>query len=93
MANVDTVEMAIKILKGEQPIAMQSDYCYKQAIDIAIIEMEKAISKKPINNGNWSPKTCPTCGEHLSEHKGDGYYSDSICLKSCPKCRQSLKWS
>ena len=67
MANVDTVEMAIKVLKGEQPITMKSDYCYKQAIDIAIIEMEKAISKKPINNGNWS-QTCFMM-EYLSEHQ------------------------
>ena len=62
------------------------------AIDIAAVEMGKAIPKKPINNGNWSAKTCPTCGEELSEHLGDGYYKDSICLESCPRCRQSLNW-
>jgi len=64
----------------------------RDSLDIAIKEVGKCIYKKPINNGNWSAKTCPTCGASLSEHIGDGYYIDSVCLDSCPECRQLLDW-
>ena len=62
------------------------------SLDIAIKEVGKCIPKKPVDNGIWSAKTCPICGECLSEHHGDGYYTDSVCLESCPKCRQLLDW-
>jgi hypothetical protein len=64
----------------------------RYSLDVAIKEIGKCIPMKPINNGNWSAKTCPTCGNELSIHFGDGYYKDSICLESCPECRQLLDW-
>ncbi len=65
----------------------------RAALSVAITEVGKCIYAKPTDNGLWSPKTCPTCGEHLSEHEGDGYYRDLQSLESCPKCRQLLKWN
>ena len=87
-----TIDMAIRVLGGTQPIVLHSEYYYNQAIAIAINEMKKALPMKPINNGKWNAKTCPTCGEPLSEHKGDGYYTDMKSLSACPDCRQLLSW-
>lgn len=62
------------------------------ALTFAITEVKKGIQAKPIDNGTWSPKTCPSCGFYLSEDEGDGYYKDSVCLEFCPNCRQVLDW-
>ncbi|MDF2950539.1 MAG: hypothetical protein K0S18_122 [Anaerocolumna sp.] len=83
------IKKAIEIIQGNINAKKNDEL---QAIEIAVREMKKSIAMKPINNGNWVSKTCPTCGEGLSEHHGDGYYSDNICLESCPNCRQLLDW-
>lgn len=62
------------------------------ALTFAITEVKKGIQAKPIDNGTWSPKTCPSCEFCLSEDEGDGYYKDSVCLEFCPNCRQVLDW-
>lgn len=43
----------------------------------------------------WSPARCPTCGEELSEHMGDGYYRHRTFLDRCTnaECAQRLDWS
>lgn len=85
-----TIEKAITIIKDGVNAKNYEEQV--EARKIAVIEMKKAIPAKPIDNGNWSPKICPTCENGLSEHHGDGYYSDCVCLESCPKCRQLLNW-
>lgn len=87
-----TIREAIEHLENQKACLVSFEE-NRVAIDMAIAEMKKAIPAKPIDNGNWSAKTCPTCGEELSEHMGDGYYQDSVCLISCPNCRQLLDWN
>ena len=53
---------------------------------------DKDEARKPIDNGRWSPKTCPTCGYELSESLGDGYYKDMMSVDVCPQCKQSIEW-
>lgn len=56
--------------------------------------VEKQKPKHPIISP-WSPAICPTCGEELSEHIGDGYYRHRTFLERCPniECAQRLDWS
>ncbi len=86
-----TIEKAIAIIKNGVNAKTYDEQL--EARKIAIKEMQKAIPMEPINHGKWNPKTCPTCEEELSEHIGDGYYKDNVCLDCCPKCRQLLNWN
>jgi len=60
------------------------------AIDLAILALEKQIPSKPIIT-NWNPALCPSCNEELSEHMEDGYYHHYTNLNVC-ECGQKLKW-
>ena len=86
-----SMEKAIELLESQ--IEYMASPFFREAINMAIKEMRKAIPKKPVDNGNWSPKTCPSCNHSLSVHQGDGYYTDSDCLEACPNCRQLLDWN
>lgn len=59
----------------------------------AIAALEKQIPTK-VNISSWNPARCPSCGEELSEHLGDGYYRHRTFLEVCPnpECCQRLDW-
>jgi hypothetical protein len=61
-----------------------------EAIDMAIISLEKQIPKKPIIE-RYSPAYCPSCKAELSESIGDGYYKHHEGKSIC-ECGQKLKW-
>lgn len=56
--------------------------------------VERQKPKRPIIEP-WNPARCPTCGEPLSEHWGDGHYRHRTFLKRCTNldCAQRLDWS
>lgn len=56
--------------------------------------VERQKPKHPIIEP-WNPARCPTCGEPLSEHWGDGHYRHRTFLKRCTNldCAQRLDWS
>jgi len=61
------------------------------AIDLAILALEKQIPVKPIIKSDYSPALCPLCNEELSEHLGDGYYKHYYGRSIC-ECGQKLRW-
>lgn len=67
-----------------------------EEIKIAIDAIGLQIPKKPIiEDMNWCPTYCPTCGELLSEPYNDGYYEHRWWNTRCPNenCTQRLDWS
>ena len=62
----------------------------QEALNMAIILLEKQIPKNPIIE-SWEPARCPSCDEALSESMGDGYYRHNYNLNMC-ECGQKLKW-
>lgn len=60
----------------------------KEALDLAIVALEKDIPKK-INKQSWCPNKCPTCDENLGGDCDDGYY-DNPYFDRCPNCGQKL---
>ena len=63
----------------------------REAVDLALVIIKKQIPTKPIYE-RWAAARCPTCGEELSEHLGDGYYKHWESLRFC-ECGQKLDWS
>ena len=55
--------------------------------------VERQKPKHPIIEP-WNPARCPTCGEPLSEHWGDGHYRHRTFLERCTNldCAQRLDW-
>ena len=87
-----TERNAISILNSARP-PKNSYQRLNTAFDMAIAALEKQIPKKPIIKP-WSPAICPSCGNELSEHVGDGYYKHCTHLDRCPnpECAQRLTW-
>lgn len=64
------------------------------ALEAAVGYARRWVSLKVVRDGDWSPATCPACGEELSSHVGDGVYEDREWLAYCPndECHQRLDW-
>lgn len=64
-----------------------------KCLRLAISALEKQIPKKPIIKP-WSPARCPSCGNKLSTHHGDGYYTHRTFMDYCDNkdCLQRLDW-
>lgn len=62
-------------------------------LELLVKIAEKQLPKQPYLK-SWSPARCPSCGEELSEHMGDGYYKHCYSLERCPNpdCGQRLDW-
>ena len=61
-----------------------------EARDMAIMALEKQISKKVVKDGKLSYK-CPCCGECAETDCGDAFYD--YRLDYCNGCGQKLDWS
>ena len=66
---------------------------FNEMRDMVISALEKQIPKKPIIKP-WSPARCPSCGNELSTHHGDGYYAHRTFMDYCDNkdCLQRLDW-
>lgn len=64
-----------------------------EALTLAIDCIGRRIAKR-VDEMPWTRCACPTCGEELSDHKGDGYYKHYKHLSVCPneECLQALEW-
>jgi len=62
----------------------------KEALNMAIMALEKQIPKKP-KIESWEPARCPCCDGSLSESIGDGYYRHNYSLNIC-ECGQKIEW-
>jgi len=60
-----TIEKAIAILSNGVNARNYAEQ--KEACEIAIREMKKAIPAKSIDSGKWNLKTCPVCNYSLSD--------------------------
>lgn len=67
----------------------QLAYWLKELDDLKQLRIKKKVIKR-----SWCSCICPTCGESLSEDKGDGYYNHLGYLKVCQneECLQRLDW-
>ena len=65
-----------------------------RAVATAMRYADRWIPKRVERNGEWDPVRCPTCGEELSSHVGDGTYDERDWLEYCPndECHQKLDW-
>lgn len=64
----------------------------REALDMAIKALEKEIPKC-VKVEKWINTYCPNgCGQVLSIHHGDGYYSIQHEPDRCPNCGQVLEW-
>ena len=68
-------------------------FCLEEkALDTAIKALEKDIPKC-VKVEKWINTYCPNgCGQVLSIHHGDGYYSIQHEPDRCPNCGQVLEW-
>jgi len=86
------LEAKIILLKEKELYAVNINTQHiLNAIDLAIVALEKQIPSKP-KITNWNPALCPSCNEELSESIGDGYYHHYTNLKVC-ECGQKLRWN
>ena len=90
-----TNEFAIKVLtelRGYGDKFANIGYDRKEALDMAIKALEKDIPKC-VKVEKWINTYCPNgCGQVLSIHHGDGYYSIQHEPDRCPNCGQVLEW-
>ena len=65
-----------------------------EALSEAMDYAGRWVPKKVEKPGEWDAAKCPTCGESLSNHQGDGYYTHSTWMEYCPndECHQKLEW-
>jgi len=73
-----TCEQAIELIQKQIDLGMsKGDFKPRKhlvkAYELAVEALDKQIPKTPIIK-SWSPALCPSCGNELSEHLGDGCY-------------------
>ena len=58
------------------------------AMDLAILALEKQIPKKPIEDGYYDePSVCPNCGGNVINQADNDYH-----FQYCHYCGQALDW-
>ncbi|MBS4829927.1 MAG: hypothetical protein KH128_12790 [Firmicutes bacterium] len=82
---------AVQALYDIQASGYGEKRCKESALRIAEEALKMQIPEK-VEIKARSPAYCPTCGNELSTHHGDGYYTHPTFLERCPRCGRKLKW-
>ena len=89
MTNLTAQSILFKVKESYKQYINTEDI--QDAIDLAILALEKQMPSKPIIKSDYSPALCPSCNEELSEHLGGGYYRHHYSKSIC-ECGQKLRW-